>query len=101
MALRVALQGMPGRRRRTGRRGDRVGGPRWDFPGGHTPGATRVTRCAPRRKEPEPFERWVAAGGEDAVFAAARRVQDLLAGHEPPDDLDTVTRRQLDAYCLG
>ena len=50
---------------------------------------------------PEPFERWAAAGGEDAVAVAARRVQDLLAAHEPPDDLDAVTRRQLDDYCLG
>jgi trimethylamine--corrinoid protein Co-methyltransferase len=49
---------------------------------------------------PEPFERWAAAGGEDAVAGAARRVQDLLAAHEPPDDLDAVTRRQLDDYCL-
>ena len=49
---------------------------------------------------PEPFERWAAAGGEDAVAGAARRVEDLLAAHEPPDDLDAVTRRQLDAFCL-
>jgi trimethylamine--corrinoid protein Co-methyltransferase len=51
-------------------------------------------------RAPEPFERWAAAGGEDAVADAARRVQDLLAAHEPPDDLDAVTRRQLDDYCL-
>jgi trimethylamine--corrinoid protein Co-methyltransferase len=50
---------------------------------------------------PDAFERWAAAGGEDAVTAAARRVQELLAAHQPPDDLDAVTRRQLDAYCLG
>ena len=48
---------------------------------------------------PEPFERWRAAGGEDAVGVAARRVPELLAAHEPPDDLDAVTRRQLDTYC--
>jgi hypothetical protein len=29
------------------------------------------------------------------------RVQELLAAHEPPDDLDAVTRRQLDDYCLS
>mgnify|MGYP000862905017 CR=1 FL=1 len=46
-------------------------------------------------------ERWAAAGGEDAVAVAARRVQKLLAAHEPPDDLDAVTRRQLDDYCLA
>ena len=50
---------------------------------------------------PEPFERWAAAGGEDAVVSAARRVAELLAAHEPPDDLDAVTRRQLDDYCLA
>jgi trimethylamine--corrinoid protein Co-methyltransferase len=53
------------------------------------------------QRPPEAFERWAAAGGEDAVAAAARRVQELLAAHERPDDLDAVTRRQLDAYCLG
>ena len=53
------------------------------------------------QQPPEAFERWVAAGGEDAVAGAARRVQDLLAAHQPPDDLDAVTRRQLDGYCLG
>ena len=52
------------------------------------------------RPADEPFERWAAAGGEDAVAVAARRVQELLAAHEPPDDLDPLTRRQLDAYCL-
>ena len=52
------------------------------------------------RQLPEAFERWAAAGGEDAVAVAARRVQELLAAHEPPDDLDEVTRRQLDSYCL-
>lgn len=49
----------------------------------------------------EPFERWAAAGGERAFAGAARRVQDLLAAHQPPDDLDAVTRRQLDRYCLA
>jgi trimethylamine--corrinoid protein Co-methyltransferase len=53
------------------------------------------------RQAPEVFERWAAAGGEDATVVAARRVHDLLAAHEPPGDLDDVTRRQLDAYCLG
>jgi trimethylamine---corrinoid protein Co-methyltransferase len=49
---------------------------------------------------PEPFARWAAAGGEDAVAGAARRVAELLAAHEAPDDLDGIVRRQLDAYCL-
>ena len=49
----------------------------------------------------EPSERWAAAGGEDAFAAASRRVAELHAAHEPPDDLDAVIRRQLDDYCLG
>ncbi len=53
------------------------------------------------RPAPETFVRRTAARDEDAVAAAARRVQDLLAAHRPADDLDEVTRRQLDAYCLG
>lgn len=48
---------------------------------------------------PEAFGRWVAAGGEDAAAWAARRVAELLEAHRPPDDLDAVTRRQLDRYC--
>jgi len=48
----------------------------------------------------EPFERWAAGGGEHAVAVAARRVQELLDAHVPPDDLDDVTRQQLDRYCL-
>jgi trimethylamine---corrinoid protein Co-methyltransferase len=53
------------------------------------------------RQTLEVFERWAAAGGEDAAAIAARRVHDLLTAHEPPDDLDDVTRRQLDGYCLA
>ena len=55
----------------------------------------------PEQRPLETFERWAAAGGEDAAASAARRVQDLMAAHEPPDDLDAVTRRQLDEYCLA
>jgi trimethylamine--corrinoid protein Co-methyltransferase len=50
---------------------------------------------------PDTFEQWSSAGGEDAVSVAARRVQELLAAHEPPADLDPVTLRQLEAYCLS
>jgi trimethylamine--corrinoid protein Co-methyltransferase len=53
------------------------------------------------RQPLETFDRWAAAGGEDAGASAARRVQDLLAAHQPPSDLDAVTRRQLDEYCLS
>ena len=74
-------------------------------PGGGYLGQAHTRRHArdhqrPGQQPPEAFERWAAAGGEDAVAVAARRVQDLLAAHEPPDDLDAVTRRQLDSYCL-
>ena len=75
-------------------------------PGGGYLGQAHTRRHArdcerERPGAPEPFERWAAAGGEDAVAVAARRVAELLASHEPPDDLDAVTRRQLDAYCLA
>jgi trimethylamine--corrinoid protein Co-methyltransferase len=49
----------------------------------------------------EPFERWAASGGEDAAAVAAGRVRELLDAHQPPDDLDDVTRRQLDGYCVA
>jgi len=49
----------------------------------------------------EPYETWKAAGGDDLASRAERRVAELLASYRPPDDLDPVTRRQLDEYCLG
>jgi trimethylamine--corrinoid protein Co-methyltransferase len=74
-------------------------------PGGGYLGQAHTRRHARDFERPglpgaEAFERWVAAGGEDAVAVAARRVAELLEAYEPPDDLDAVTRRQLDAYCL-
>lgn len=74
-------------------------------PGGSYLGQAHTRRHARDFERPgtpalEPFERWVAAGGEDAVAVAARRVRELFEAHEPPDDLDAVTRRQLDSYCL-
>lgn len=48
-----------------------------------------------------PYESWRAAGGRDLAAAATQRVAEQLASYEPPDDLDPVVRRQLDAYCLG
>jgi trimethylamine---corrinoid protein Co-methyltransferase len=73
-------------------------------PGGGYLGQAHTRRhardCARAGQQPpEAFERWAAAGGEDAATAAARRVRELLDAHQPPDDLDAVTRRQLDAYC--
>jgi trimethylamine--corrinoid protein Co-methyltransferase len=49
----------------------------------------------------ETFERWSARSNADLRVAAAARVARLLAAYEPPNDLDTVVRRQLDEYCLG
>ena len=48
-----------------------------------------------------PYETWRALGGRDLATAAAARVTELQGAYEPPDDLDPVVRRQLDAYCLG
>jgi trimethylamine---corrinoid protein Co-methyltransferase len=75
-------------------------------PGGSYLGQAHTRRHArdherPGQPGPETFERWAEAGGEDSAAASSRRVQELLEAHRPPDDLDTVTRRQLDAYCLS
>jgi trimethylamine--corrinoid protein Co-methyltransferase len=48
-----------------------------------------------------PFETWRSLGAHDLAESAASRVAELLDAYEPPDDLDTVVRRQLDTYCLG
>jgi trimethylamine--corrinoid protein Co-methyltransferase len=48
-----------------------------------------------------PFETWRAQGAPDLATAASTRVRGLLESYRPPDDLDPVVRRQLDAYCLG
>jgi trimethylamine---corrinoid protein Co-methyltransferase len=47
------------------------------------------------------LEKWQAGGAEELRAAAAREVARRLAEHQPPDDLDPVVRRQLDAYCLA
>lgn len=75
-------------------------------PGGGYLGQSHTRRHARDLERPdaqplETFDRWAAAGGEDAAALAARRVRDLLAAHEPPADLDRATRRQLDDYCLS
>jgi trimethylamine:corrinoid methyltransferase-like protein len=43
---------------------------------------------------------WQGLGGLDLADAAAQRVRECLEAYVPPDDLDSVVRRQLDAYCL-
>ena len=48
-----------------------------------------------------PYETWRSLGSQDLATAAGARVTELLESYEPPDDLDPVVRRQLDAYCLG
>jgi trimethylamine--corrinoid protein Co-methyltransferase len=47
-----------------------------------------------------PYQTWRSQGAADLASAASARVAHLLESYEPPDDLDTLTRRQLDAYCL-
>jgi trimethylamine--corrinoid protein Co-methyltransferase len=74
-------------------------------PGGGYLGQAHTRRHArdferPGQQPPDAFERWSAAGGEDAASVAARRVRELLDAHEPPGDLDGVTRQQLEKYCL-
>jgi len=48
-----------------------------------------------------PYETWRSQGGHDLADVAGARVAELLESYEPPDDLDPLVRRQLDAYCLG
>jgi trimethylamine--corrinoid protein Co-methyltransferase len=45
-------------------------------------------------------EKWAASGGADARQAAAGEVARRLEAFSPPNDLDPVVRRQLDAYLL-
>ncbi len=48
----------------------------------------------------DPYENWVALGSRDLAARADERVAELLAAYTAPDDLDTLTRRQLEEYCL-
>ncbi len=49
-----------------------------------------------------PYETWRVARRPAISRPPQRaRVTELLESYEPPDDLDPVVRRQLDAYCLG
>lgn len=48
----------------------------------------------------EPYETWHALGRHDLAVVATERVTEILDRYSPPDDLDSVTRRQLDRYCL-
>jgi trimethylamine--corrinoid protein Co-methyltransferase len=49
----------------------------------------------------DPYQTWHGLGDRDLAEIAAQRVAESLAAYSPPDDLDPVVRRQLDAYCLG
>jgi trimethylamine--corrinoid protein Co-methyltransferase len=75
-------------------------------PGGSLLGQSHTRRHA-REAGPDglmnrdPYETWEAQGGRDLAARAERRVAELLETYRPPDDLDPVTRRQLDEYCLG
>jgi len=75
-------------------------------PGGTVLGHAHTRRHArdggrPSLMNRSPYETWKGLGGHDLAAAAELRVQELLCRYEPPDDLDPVIRRQLDAYCLG
>jgi len=74
-------------------------------PGGTVLGQAHTRRHARegRRKSimnRDPFQTWRGAGGRDLAQMAAQRVAEALEAYSPPDDLDPVVRRQLDAYCL-
>ena len=47
------------------------------------------------------FHVWEGLGGLDLAQVASRIVAERHQAYEPPDDLDPVTRRQLDHYCLA
>ncbi len=75
-------------------------------PGGDYLGQTHTRRHGRDLDRPtflvrESAERWRAEGEADVRAAAAAEVERRLAAHEPPDDIDAVTRRQLDEYCLS
>ncbi len=75
-------------------------------PGASVLGQRHTRRHAQNGRRPTimnrvPFQTWQASGGHDLAAAAARRVRELLEAYEPPGDLDAVTRRQLEAYCLA
>jgi trimethylamine--corrinoid protein Co-methyltransferase len=49
----------------------------------------------------DPYETWRALGSRDLAARADARVAELLDGYVAPDDLDALTKRQLEEYCLG
>jgi trimethylamine--corrinoid protein Co-methyltransferase len=75
-------------------------------PGGSTLG-TRHTRLHSRREARASlmnrrlFHQWEGDGGLDLAHVASLAVAERLRAYEPPDDLDPLTRRQLDRYCLA
>ena len=48
----------------------------------------------------DPYQMWQGLGGRDLAQVATLRVAEMLEAYSPPDDLDPLARRQLDAYCL-
>jgi trimethylamine--corrinoid protein Co-methyltransferase len=49
----------------------------------------------------DPYETWRALGSRDLAARAEERVAELLGSYAAPDDLDALTRRQLEEYCLA
>ena len=75
-------------------------------PGGTMLGQDHTRRHAHRAAAPsimnrDPYETWLALGGRDLATRAGERVAELLASYAAPDDLDALTRRQLEEYCLA
>lgn len=46
-----------------------------------------------------PYDAWSADGAHDLARTARTRAEELLAAYRPPE-MDTLVRRQLEAYCL-
>ena len=66
---------------------------------GHTRRHAR-DRLRPSLLVRDALEKWQAAGAEELRAAVRREVARRLEEHVPPDDLDSVVRRQLADYCL-
>jgi trimethylamine:corrinoid methyltransferase-like protein len=49
----------------------------------------------------DPYETWRALGSRDLAARADERVAELLGSYTAPDDLDALTLRQLEEYCLA
>ena len=92
----------PRRRGRPRRGRHRRGRPRRRLPrpGAHAPSRARLRARGPAAR-PSPSSAGPRRAARTPSPSPPAASHELLAAHEPPDDLDAVTRRQLDAYCLA